>query len=416
MRMVNVVVRGTISSRARARINYVIDFLNEHPISVDKGFNFKTNIPGFFDLSLEVDAQSALLNHNDVVLNLKQFKLGDKEVFGTVVKGSENLSLDIIGSIFFHLSRYEELLIKSTDYLSDKLMFENQLQVVRSGIEKRPIVDELISAYIETLTKKKVDIPIRRVLSHDIDHIQKFKYPFSILRKIAGHIKHRKSVKGFSKLWSSYVDYLVRGRDSFDTFDWMLSKLEMEKTIYFLMGGNHANDSTYSSENKTFRKAVSLARERGYDFGIHPSYESYNRSDQISEEKERLESVVGHEIVRSRQHFLNFDILETPKILQSLGIREDSSLGFTKYTGYRCGTAFPFKLYDFENEQAFDVVEKPLVFMDSAWLHESLRQGEFDASFMESCNGVLNFHNSTFDEMHHRNFNMEQLYKALFSE
>lgn len=418
-------------SEATPRLSYVLDVLNHHPFVECLDIKFQIGSAGGQTISygsrkedcnfLIPEARNIFRDKsNEVFINSYSFK--DKMIYSIDPEERNNnefckgslFGFDIFEMIFFHFSRYEERRHKFSDYLTTRYEFEKKLALVKFGLEKIPVVDELIAAFIEVVTgrKEKFEKPIS--LSHDIDYIQKFKSPFSIIRKVAGHFRHRKSLLGFGYLWQSYMDYLLRGKDGFDTFDWMLSKKNIDKSIYFLVGGVHKEDNEYDLKGRTFQKALKLSKERQYKIGIHPSYESWNDLVLIRAEKEKLEDEVGEEIVMSRQHFLNFDIDITPKILESIGIKEDSSLGFARHTGYRCGTGFPYNLYDFKHEKAFDVVERPMVFMDVAWLFESIRNDEKGLPDFSKLYGDFLFHNSTFDEMGARKIPMKESFLKFF--
>jgi len=432
MQLINIETEG----KSNPRLRYVIDELNKHPYSLQVAVEFKVDSKGDLDIGYGIELKSDefsvpcadyIFSDGGRDFHLKTYSAGQDKVY-SVEKAQVPLEVerevefcvgkafafDIFETIFFHFSRYEELFIKFSDYLRDRYSFETQLLLVKHGLEKVPVVDELIAVFLETLTNTKVERGGKISLSHDIDYITKFKSPFSIFRKIAGHLRHRKSLKGFGYLWQSYLDYLFRGRDGFDTFEWMLSTKEIEKTIYFLVGGDHKEDNQYDLKGVVFQKASKLAKERNYRIGIHPSYESWDRKDLIQSERAKLENEVGEEIVISRQHFLNFDIEITAQILAIHGFKEDSSLGYTRHVGYRCGTGFPFLIYDFQNEKAFEVVERPMVFMDVAWLYEAIRNKNFDLPDFGAYYGDFLFHNSTFDEMGARGIAMEELYRKFF--
>ena len=125
-----------------------------------------------------------------------------------------------------------------------------------------------------------------------------------------------------------------------------------------------------------FKKAIRICKERGYKVGIHPSYNSLNDSTLIRKEKNKLQDTIGEEVTLTRQHFLRFSFRHTPQIIQQLDLIEDSSIGFADRIGFRCGTGFAYHLYDFENEKAFNFLEMPLVFMDSALFTESKEDPE----------------------------------------
>ncbi len=317
---------------------------------------------------------------------------------------------DIFYTIFFHISRIEETIIKQGDYLGNKKKFEDQLLVIKNGIYKIPVVDELIAAFLKVILNEEISQPKYFSLSHDIDHIRKFHYPLHIIKKIGGHLKHHKGLSGISYLLKSYSDYLFRNKDAFDSFDYLLSLSASEsdsdshKYIFYLVGGNHSADTTYNLEDPIFLKSIVKAREKGYQSGIHPSFESWNDLSLIKEQKSILENIINEDITISRQHYLNFDIQITPKLLLEAGIKVDSSLGYTRHVGYRCGTAYPYHLYDFENERMSELLEIPIVFMDSSWLHECLNGNvvPFEEA-VNSVSGCFNFHNTFFDEMAARN-------------
>lgn len=414
------------------RISYVIDELNNHPITL--AYEIKFNINGTSENIIDygiinkkdsytIPRQGIIFEDVSCDLFINQYQFQDEEVQSVESEDKErqqfiseqSFAFDIFETIFFHLSRYEERTLKQSEYLGKKLEFENQLLLIKHRYEKIPVVDTLIQAFLKKISGKDIVVEKPKALSHDIDYIQKFNSPLSIFRKIAGHIRHRKPINGFPYLWKTYMDYLLKGQDSFDNFEWLLSEKYIKKTIYFLVGGIHKNDNKYNLKNKIVQKAIRLAKERNYSFGIHPSYESWNRMDLMIQEKEKLEKELDIELVNSRQHYLNFDIEKTPKLLQLIGIKEDSSLGYTRYIGYRCGTGFPYNLYDFENEKAFGISEVPLVFMDSSWWHEYQRENK--VNILESLNnlyGMMNFHNSFFDELNYVNKNIKDNYQDFF--
>lgn len=432
MNRFSVNIEPNLSSAIRSRLEYTILTLNEHPFL--QSAKVKLQIKEDLDrkecdyYTIDSVSNSFIVPRQRLVFcdkteyRINAFQSRDRLVYSVEKEekqfmqfvNGKKFSFDIFETIFFHISRYEERFIKQGDYLGNKVEFEKQLLLVKNGLEKKPVVDELIEVFVEVVTGKKIQFEKPISLSHDIDYIQKFSSPLSIFRKVAGHFRHRKSILGLGYLWQSYLDYLVRGKDGFDTFDWMLSKKNIDKTIYFLVGGKHLEDNKYDLKGETFQKALKLSKECQYKIGIHPSYESWNKLELIKEQKEKLEFEVGEEIVMSRQHFLNFDISITPKLLQSIGIKEDSSLGYTRHIGYRCGTGFAYRLYDFENEKAFDVVEKPMVFMDVAWLFEGLRNGNLEEFDFSDFYGDFLFHNSTFYEMGARDIPMKEAYLKFF--
>lgn len=72
-----------------------------------------------------------------------------------------------------------------------------------------------------------------------------------------------------------------------------------------------------------------------------------------------------------RNHYLQFDLLKTPKSLSSAGLSYDSSMGFNFSNGFRVGTSFP---YQWES-----IIEMPLHIMDtSLWYECETNQERFN--------------------------------------
>ena len=84
-----------------------------------------------------------------------------------------------------------------------------------------------------------------------------------------------------------------------------------------------------------------------------------------------LEKALGHEIVSIRQHYLHYDIRNTPRVHAEAGFKYDSTLGFNDNVGFRFGTCYPWHLYDLKAEKVLPVMEIPLIVQDGAMLNSS---------------------------------------------
>jgi peptidoglycan/xylan/chitin deacetylase (PgdA/CDA1 family) len=77
--------------------------------------------------------------------------------------------------------------------------------------------------------------------------------------------------------------------------------------------------------------------ERGWEVGLHGSFESYRDRDRLAWEKARVERVLGRPVTGGRQHYLNLDRPETWKRQSSLGLAYDASLGSSDDYGFQHG-------------------------------------------------------------------------------
>ena len=90
---------------------------------------------------------------------------------------------------------------------------------------------------------------------------------------------------------------------------------------------------------------------------------------------------LGAEVRGQRYHYLRVDPHANLAPLPALGLRYDSTLGFSDAPGFRAGIAHPFRPWDVAADRPLDLVEIPLVAMDvtlgeSRYLGLSAREAE----------------------------------------
>ncbi len=421
------------------RIKYVIKFLNDHPYLDDKSKvvenskNAEDSVLIHYGLSSLSD-QSVSTNYfipeqgvifsksniqnDDLHINEYQFdqwslySVESSAQSGKTFVREDRFSFDWIETIFFHISRYEEWVYDGP--LNYKgMMPEDKMKIVDQGIEQTPVVDDIVFALFELWGCRKERKRINH-LSFDVDHLRKYKGGGSLIKKTLGHLK-----RGEWSFIKSLGSRLKETKDPFDTFDWMLKEVKGRKEIYFLVGGNTKYDSPIDTEDEIFKHALQLCRERNYKVGIHPSYDASKDKALFQMEKENLEKLIGDKIEISRQHYLKWFWPKTLTILEENRISEDSSMGFSERIGYRCGTSAKYFLYNLHKEQMSDVLEKPLVIMDSALFKftdsigfekriKELREKSIGMNDINYC-----FHNNRFEESEIKGKGLKALLKKL---
>jgi hypothetical protein len=85
-------------------------------------------------------------------------------------------------------------------------------------------------------------------------------------------------------------------------------------------------------------------------------------------ERDGLESITGSSIVRSRQHFLRFQLPKSYRDLIDAGIRNDYSMGFAENVGFRSGTARAHNWFDLERNEVTELTLHPFAYMDGTLL------------------------------------------------
>lgn len=421
------------------RINYVLDFIEQHPLALgaihftrqeNEGVNLKLTYgieqPGsFFIPSQKFIFSNAVPGFDSLYSN--EYSFGPEHVYAVELQQKERghfiqnnrFQFDILETIFFHISRFEEWHYLGGREDKHGRMDARQQFLVKNKLHRNPVVDQLVACFLKAMGIEIPDQKTRYRITHDIDFIERKNDFFHLAKSMGGAVLKRGNFSSAFRIWCHRND-----KNPYDTFDWMLRKeREIEKVIYFLVGGKSAFDNSYDLRLPVFKKAVELSKARGYRIGIHPSYESWKDQQLFSEELERLQNATGEEIDLSRQHFLRFSFQNTPKIIEKLSLEEDSSLGFADRIGFRCGTGFGYRLYDFEQEKAFNFLETPLVFMDSALFAEAKNQPEvvqkiwdaFISANRFNTKITFNFHNSRFYDAQINGIPLRALYESLFS-
>ena len=118
-----------------------------------------------------------------------------------------------------------------------------------------------------------------------------------------------------------------------------------------------------------------------------------------------MEHAGGCRIASVRSHFLLWEPSSTWPQLETAGIALDSTLGYPDASGFRCGTSFPFPVFDVHAMRVGSVWEIPLMLMDTTFLRngllpagEMLEAASQLAAAVSQCGGVLVvlWHNSIY--------------------
>jgi len=405
-----------------ARLSYVLDFIRNHPCAPDGiviVINEIKNTGKVIHYSVEggafqivpqkvffVQSQILLSQPKEIALNVQNHLLKGFANNG----GSKFMPFDIFETIFFHISRYEEWFVVDNHLDQHGTLDSNHQYLVKNNLQQTPIVDLLVLYFLEKIQLQPKEIETKYMLSHDIDVLQKYPSFYKFLRGYGNIICYQPNkIKNIIRLTSSYINFILgKQTDPYDTFEWLLQSNHpniSKKIIYWLTGGNTSYEGFFGIFDPKVGAIIQKSAKQGYRIGLHPSYNTISDKVMMGEELETLCQVASLKINDIRQHFLRFEVKRTGKILDELGIKTDSSLGYRDRIGFRCGTGFPYRLYNFEAESAFNFFEIPLVVMDIAAMREadwnSSAWCDLITSFLErnknATHITFNFHNSFFD-------------------
>lgn len=349
-----------------------------------------------------------------------EFLDGLPVIYGENKIGENYCGLDIFGSAFFMLSRFEEYVIKMRDVFGR--FPSSEALAVRCGFEKKAVVE----GYVELLWNLLVESgfkgerkkrTFRVVYTHDIDHLRFWKsFGFFAARVQKCLFKYRNLPQALREIRDYLSVKCGIKKDPYDTFDRLMDGSEKsggKSIFYFLAGKNHELDADFDTND--LKPVIEKIKKRGHTVAIHPSFLSFDEGEILKNEI----AFFDEKIEDSRQHYLRFEIPLTWQILDAAGIKRDSSLGFSDRVGFRCGCCTPFPVFDFINKRPLNLRESPLIMMDTALLRESHSPQEAKA-LLESLkaevrkyNGefVILWHNSSFG---YRWGEYEELYETLY--
>ena len=190
-------------------------------------------------------------------------------------------------------------------------------------------------------------------LTHDIDDVSQSLTSLGVLAFKA--LKYKK----FSEL-RILLSKLSKKYNPWWNFEDIMSlerEYEAKSVFYFL-----ASEDTYKIEDVA--EIIGTITDKGWEVGLHGSYNAYNNLELIKKEKKNLEGVLGKKIIGYRNHCLRFKVPDTWELLSKAGFKYDTTFGYADCVGFRNGMSHPFKPFNLGTNKEIDVLEIPLTIMD----------------------------------------------------
>jgi hypothetical protein len=290
------------------------------------------------------------------------------------------LPIDIFGSAFFMLSRYEEFITRDRD--SHDRFPAHASVAYKAGFLDRPLIDE----YVEVLWRamhqlwpslvRKTRTRTLRVTC-DVDSVYDSDYSgYSMLRGVASDLLRRKQPDValrnlFRRCRARCGDF--KEDPYIKNIHWMMDVNERagnQVAFYFISGGNHPLDAVYRLHEPVVRKLLRSISERDHEIGLHPSYCTYLDVEQMVSEAKTLRRALDDEHIPcaelgGRQHYLRWATSKTAANCVDSGMTYDSTLGFADYPGFRCGTSREFTMYDVHSRKPLKLLQRPLILMET---------------------------------------------------
>ncbi len=309
---------------------------------------------------------------------------------GVVEEESISLNLDILGSSFFMLSRYEEVVKKERD---EHDRFPGIASIaVQEGFILRPIVNEYLEIlwscihYLwPNLSRKRREF--RALVSADVDSPYESSPRLSFgrhIKQVTGDVIKRRLPstavrRSLDYIHSGFGDYDHRYDPLYSNFEWIMKvneKAGNKVAFNFItdQSGSQWN-GCYSMDEPCVRELIRTIKCRGHEIGLHPSYNTYKDRDRTRREADILRRVMTEEgcqqeEIGGRQHYLRWDALDTARNWDESGLAYDTSLAFADRAGFRSGTCYEYPLYDIKERVPLSLRERPLTVMERTVISE----------------------------------------------
>ena len=364
-----------IIAPASPRISYVLDWIFKerlqssyeliHPNDATTGFDVVISYGNKIENTLFIPS-IGLLQSTGVYQHALQEGFWNELPILYAAEG--DLPFDLFSAVFFLISRYEEYYSKEKD--AHERFTPSESILFKLDCLQRPLVDEWILAFSQFITQRYACVvetkSYRCLPSYDIDLVYKYKRKtiFVLFIKLIQSI-YQINFKESKQIFRYLLFIQNDPYDSFSFIKKLHHKIQLKPLYFFLCALEKTpHDRNVHPHKKWMKKLMGILLEQG-NIGLHPSYFSYNNKHILKNEKEALEKSLEKEIPLSRQHFIRLQLPHTYRILESLSITDDFSMGYASELGFRAGTGRSFLWYDLEKEACSELRVHPFCFMDA---------------------------------------------------
>jgi hypothetical protein len=411
------------------RLNYVCQFVFNHvlncqyvitnSVEIYKVASFKINYStSDFKDGLQIQTQGFLENKTELPLNPSISEVnGDKVIFlSPNTNQNYLLSFDVFSAVFFFISRYEEWQTTARD-AHNRFEAEHSW-LFKNNLLQTPIVDEWVYLLKAQLIKQfpSLSFPKKQfkyISTIDVDNLFAYQHK-GIIRSVGGAFKDL--IAGRFANVNERVNVLLKTKkDPFDIYD-ELSKHAVDTNyplIYFFLFSNTTKyDRTVSPKNPIYKTIIKTVQQHQSLIGLHPSYDTDKNDLQLKQELNDWYAATNLKTTLSRQHYLRFDIKETPQLLIKNGILADFSMGFASQIGFRAGTSHPFHYFNFNTNQAETLLFVPFAWMDGYYfIYKSISAETLYTQVLNLAESVKKVNGLFISIAHERSFS-DAIYKG----
>lgn len=291
-----------------------------------------------------------------------------------------HVTLDLFGTAFLLLSRYEEVAAPARDRhgrhpaaatLSGRL-----------GLIVRPVVNEL-AEFLANLLRSvwpslvRGERTYRLLPTHDVDHPLWVagRSPVSVLAQVGGDLARRRTALA-ARRWKSWRRTRADGAaaDPYNTFAWLMRESEsagVRSAFYFLTAVTDPRyDPGYRIEAPFLLGLLREIARHGHEIGLHASYGAGPRPEVLAAERTRLAGAIAtagvpeSAVWGGRHHYLRWTADGGWAAWDRAGFGYDSSVGFAEVPGFRTGACQEHPTFDLRARRPLRLRARPLTVMD----------------------------------------------------
>ena len=206
-------------------------------------------------------------------------------------------------------------------------------------------------------------------LSHDVDMLYKWRAR-SVL-----HLLLRTPLyampsrwRRLAREWSEVIQRIRGGADPWFLVDEMIDledRWGLLSTFLFLAESHDHQTYRYHLARTQVHELLLRIRERGREVALHAGWHTLRNRARLQDERALLMRLIEDQVQVVRQHWLRSDREQSWQDQELSGLLVDSSLGWNDSPGYRAGTGLPFHPWNLSSRKAHELLEIPLVLMDS---------------------------------------------------
>lgn len=277
------------------------------------------------------------------------------------------LGYDLFAMVFYFASRYEEYLPTEPDN-HKRFQAENSISFQFNCLQK-PFLNQAILDFSIRLNQLFPNLEFKKrnfnfLSTIDIDNA--FAYSNKgLVRNLAGLVNDLFKLR-LSDVKQRIISNLNEKNDPYNTFDFINQMSEETKTAlhYFVLISDYSDyDKNPKFTNSNFQHLLKSLSEK-FSIGLHPSYYSLSKLENIEIEKKRLHDITLKSITSARCHFLRLNLPETYRAFIKNGITDDYTMIYASQSGFRTGLCMPYKWFDLERNEQTELTLHTSVIME----------------------------------------------------